>query len=100
MHFLKCMVPLPVNSSICFPPASSNQLWSPTHLPYSRDIGLHAKTQPNIFGFRVLIRCIVSLMVSNLGTWEFAWKLRSTYCDTPHYVQNSIAYILVLPLYL
>ena len=51
MHFLKCTVPFPLNSSISFPPASSNQLWSPALCPYSRGIGLHAKTQPNIFWF-------------------------------------------------
>ena len=59
MHFLKCVVPLPLNSSIFFPPASSDQLWSPAHCPYSRSIGLHAKTQPNIFDLRVF-RCIFS----------------------------------------
>ena len=57
MHFLKCIVPFPLNSSIYFPPASSNQLWSPVHCPYSRGIGLHAKMQPNIFDLRVF-RCI------------------------------------------
>ena len=41
----------PLISSISFPPASSNQLGSPAHCPYSRGIGLHAKTQPNIFWF-------------------------------------------------
>ena len=75
MDFLKCEAPLPLNSSTAFPPASSNQLWSPAHFPYSRGIGSHTKTQPNIFDFRVLIWCIVSLMVNNLGIWECAWKL-------------------------
>ena len=58
MHFLKCMVPFPLNSSISFPPASSNQLGSPAHCPYSRGTGLHAKTQPNIFYLRVF--CCIS----------------------------------------
>ena len=57
MHFMKCMVPFPLNSSISFPPASLNQLWSPAHCPYSRGIELHDKTQPNIFDLRVF-RCI------------------------------------------
>ena len=47
----------PLKSSISFPPASLNQLWSPAHCPYSRGIGLHAKTQPNTFDLRVF-RCI------------------------------------------
>ena len=59
MHFLKCMVPLPLNSSISFPPASSNQLWSPAHCPHSSNIGLHAKTQPNICDFGVFVDSIM-----------------------------------------
>ena len=55
-HFLKCMIPLPLNSSISFPSASSNQLWSPAHCPYSSCIELHAKTQSNIIDFWVF-RC-------------------------------------------
>ena len=76
MHFLKCMVPLPLNSSVSFPPASLNQLWLPAHFPYSRGIGLDSKSLPNIFDFRVLIRYIASLKVNNLGICgESAWKL-------------------------
>ena len=51
MHFFE--VHLPLNSSISFPPASSIQLWSHTHCPYCRCIGLRAKTQLNIFDFQV-----------------------------------------------
>ena len=75
MYFFKCKVPFPLNSSISFPPASSNKLWSPAHCLYSRGIELHAKTQPNIFDFGVLSNAFVSLMVNNLGIWESAWKL-------------------------
>ena len=78
MHFLKCMAPLPLNSSISFPPASSNQLWSPAHCPHSSNIGLHAKTQPNICDFGVFVDSIMCKTV--LHTFYFC-LYTSRQCD-------------------
>ena len=81
MHFLKCMVPFPLNSSISFPPASSNQLWSPVHCPYSRGIGLHAKMQPNIFDLRVF-RCIFLWWRTIWVAGSLHGNKSSTHCDS------------------
>ena len=75
MHFLKCMISFPLNSSISFPPASSDQLWSPAHCPYSRGIGLHAKTQPNIFDLRVF-RCICFFDGKQFGYMGVCMEIR------------------------
>ena len=84
MHFLKCMVPFSLNSSISFPPASSNQLWSPALCPYSRGTGLHAKTQPNIFDLRVF-RCICFFDGEQFGYLGVCTKIR-----VAHIVIDSI----------
>ena len=79
--FLKCMVLFPLNSLISFPPASSNQLWSPVHCLYSRGIGLHAKTQPNIFDLRVF-RCIFLWWRTIWVAGSLHGNQSSTHCDT------------------
>ena len=84
MHFLKCMISFPLNSSISFPPASSDQLWSPAHCPYSRGIGLHAKTQPNIFDLRVF-RCICFFHGEQFGYMGICMEIR-----VAHVVIDSI----------
>ena len=84
VHFLKCMVPFPLISSISFPPASSNQLWSPALCPYSRGTGLHAKTQPNIFDLRVF-RCICFFHGEQFGYMGICMEIR-----VAHVVIDSI----------
>ena len=58
----KCMVPLPLNSSISFPPVSSGQAWTPGRCLYSPGTGLRAETQPNL-----------SLWFSRLPMHLFLW---------------------------
>ena len=75
MHFFKCVVPFPLISSTSFPPATSNQLWSPVYCPYSRGTGLHAKTQLDIFDLRVF-RCICSFDGEQFGYLEVCMEIR------------------------
>ena len=90
MHFLKCMVPFPLNSSISFQPAFSNQLWSPAHCLYSRGIGLHAKTQSDIFDLRVF-RCICFFDGEQFGYLGVCMEIR-----VAHIVIDSIMCKIVL----